>query len=161
MSSWLPLPPSYQIWKGRGIFLQKSSSTAHGHKDSPFNLYWCFSRLHTWRRVGCMGRMCAIKWNLWQWHQTAIQRGTTSKQTWGWLCTWSWIRNMHEGLSCSGKGYLYNRFLFNFTNFLLSINKPLLGMAPTECPLSACLLACMIPCMIPCLLACMPACLHT
>ena len=37
------------------------------------------------------------------------------------------------------------------------INKPLQGMAPTECPLSACLLSCLLACLLTCLLACLLA----
>ena len=40
-------------------------------------------------------------------------------------------------------------------------NKPLQGMAPTECLPSACLPACLLPCLLAFLLACLPACLPT
>ena len=46
---------------------------------------------------------------------------------------------------------------------LLPVNKPLQGMAPTECLPSACLPACLpaylLACLPACLLACLPACL--
>ena len=41
----------------------------------------------------------------------------------------------------------------------LIINKPLQGMAPTECLPSACLPACLLACLLTCLLACLLACL--
>ena len=40
-------------------------------------------------------------------------------------------------------------------------NKPLQGMAPTECPQSACLRTCLLACMLACLLACLLPCFLT
>ena len=37
-------------------------------------------------------------------------------------------------------------------------NKPLQGMAPTECLLNACLLTCFLTCLLACFLACLLAC---
>ena len=45
--------------------------------------------------------------------------------------------------------------------YLKNYNKPLQGMAPTECLPSACLLACLLVCLLVCLLACLLACLPT
>ena len=60
----------------------------------------------------------------------------------------SLLKPVHAG------GPYRDHHIFNFLQLAIIFNKPLLGMAPTECLPSACL-----PCLPYCLLACLHACL--